>query len=242
MMYSKKLVAVIKVNGKVLREHNENVHIPFGSEYSIMLKNLHTRKAQVDITIDGENVLGMSSLLISPNKSTEIEGFLKGKNVTHKFKFIEKTNQISDFRGDKIDDGIVVINYRFEQKYCVPPESIFVKNNLNNNYHDTCNSSIAKRALSFHDTSEIYSCSVSCNNEDGITVHGSCSDQEFKNGYIGILESEKHSMVIHLRGYDSNNEYVNKPMTVQTRIQCNTCGCKYRFGINFCSNCGTSLI
>ena len=49
MMYESKLAAAIKVNGKVLREFNKDtVYIPFGSEYSILLKNLNTKRAIVE--------------------------------------------------------------------------------------------------------------------------------------------------------------------------------------------------
>jgi hypothetical protein len=35
MMFSQKLVACIKANGKILREQNGMVSLPFGSEYAI---------------------------------------------------------------------------------------------------------------------------------------------------------------------------------------------------------------
>ena len=40
MTYQEKLVAVVKCRGKILREHGEFVTIPFGEEYTILLKNL----------------------------------------------------------------------------------------------------------------------------------------------------------------------------------------------------------
>ena len=46
MMYNNKLVAAIKSNGKVLREFGEEVYIPFGSEYSILIKNLHSVRGE----------------------------------------------------------------------------------------------------------------------------------------------------------------------------------------------------
>ena len=57
MMYNSKLVASIKANGKVLREFKDTVYIPFGSEYSILLKNLNTVRALINIYIDGDNVV-----------------------------------------------------------------------------------------------------------------------------------------------------------------------------------------
>ena len=57
MMYGNKLAAAIKVNGKVLREFKDTVYIPFGAEYTILVKNLETKRAIVNIFIDGENVV-----------------------------------------------------------------------------------------------------------------------------------------------------------------------------------------
>jgi len=248
MMYNEKLVVVVKVNGKVLREQQGKVYIPFGSEYSIMVKNLHTTKAQVDISIDGEDVLGNSSILIGAGDTSELEGFLKGRDVTNRFKFIEKTSQISDYRGDNIDDGIITVNYRFERERPVarPISTLgFCDTDL---YGKTLRGN-SRGINNFHDTSQVYSscnanATYSCNvnNEDGITVHGSQSDQTFQNGYIGILESKLHSLCIHLRGCDEKNIFVQKPITVKTKVLCETCGSTHKFGNKFCSNCGTSLI
>ena len=38
-MYSNKLIACVKHNGKILREKGENVLLPFGSEYTLYFKN-----------------------------------------------------------------------------------------------------------------------------------------------------------------------------------------------------------
>ena len=58
MMYESKLAAAVKVKGRVLREFKDTVKIPFGSEYSILLKNLNTARALINVFIDGENQVG----------------------------------------------------------------------------------------------------------------------------------------------------------------------------------------
>lgn len=113
MMYNSKFVASIKCDGSILRENGETVYLPFGSEYSILLKNLESRKALVGITIDGEDVLDGVKLVISPNETVNLERFYNRKN---KFKFIEKTEKISEHRGDRIDDGLIRISFKFEQQ------------------------------------------------------------------------------------------------------------------------------
>ena len=75
MTYKKNFVAAIKVNGKVLRESSDRVELPFGSEYSILLKNLDSVRMQARITIDGVDAVDW--VVINPNSSVEIERFLK---------------------------------------------------------------------------------------------------------------------------------------------------------------------
>lgn len=116
MVYNQNFVAVIKCNGKILREVGDSVTLPFGSEYSILLKNLGTRTAVADISIDGKSVMDGHLVIVPPNQDVEIEGFVDGLKTTNKFKFIEKTDQISDHRGDKIDDGMVRVEYTFEKE------------------------------------------------------------------------------------------------------------------------------
>ncbi len=48
-MHNEKFVACIKVAGKVLKEQKDKVFIPFGSEYSIYLRNLNTVRALVRV-------------------------------------------------------------------------------------------------------------------------------------------------------------------------------------------------
>lgn len=115
MMYSAGLIAVIKCNGQILREDKDIVNLPFNSEYSILLKNLESRKAQVQISIDGTDVLDGNSLILNPNSETELEGFMKDLRGKNKFKFIQKTKEISDYRGDRVDDGIIRVEYTFEK-------------------------------------------------------------------------------------------------------------------------------
>ena len=91
MMYLKKLAVAVKVGGNILRENGEEVYVPFGSEYSIMLKNLESVNAVVSISIDGKCVTDNRELIIHPGASIELEGFIKNKKVSNKFKFIEKT-------------------------------------------------------------------------------------------------------------------------------------------------------
>ena len=123
MMYESKLAAAIKVNGKVLREFNKDtVYIPFGSEYSILLKNLNTKRAVVNIFIDGQDIVE-GGLVLNAGQEVDLERFVKNGNLTegNRLKFIERTAAIENGpRGVKLEDGLVRVEFQFEQ----PPRPI----------------------------------------------------------------------------------------------------------------------
>jgi hypothetical protein len=117
MMYSNKLVASLKANGKILREFKDTVYIPFGSEYSFLLKNLHTTRAVVNIFIDGENVVD-GGLVVDAGREVNLERYIKNGNLSegNRFKFIERTQAIEDGpRGIKLEDGLIRIEFQYEQ-------------------------------------------------------------------------------------------------------------------------------
>jgi len=121
MMYESKLVASLKANGKVLREFKDTVYIPFGSEYSFLIKNLNTTRAVVNIFIDGDNIVE-GGLVLNAGQEVDLERAIRNNNLTegNRFKFIERTSAVEAHRGIKLEDGLVRIEFQFEKPY-IPP-------------------------------------------------------------------------------------------------------------------------
>lgn len=258
MMYKNDMVAVVKNNGKILRENGDTVYLPFGSEYSIYMKNLRSRKAKVKISIDGQDVLNGSSVLINGNSEFELERFLEDMDKGNRFKFIQKTEKIQEHRGDKIDDGIVRIEFQYEREIVQAP---IYQTNWVHSYgtnvrsplrgtgewtSTTFNSNVTTDDFSdltgsMVNTRSIVPQSVKPLNEEGITVKGSESNQKFVYGSIGILEDEKHVITLQLKGETSTGVEVSEAVTVKSKIVCQTCGTKNDNKNNFCSECGTAL-
>ena len=244
MVYNQKLVAVIKNQGKILRETNGEVKLPFGSEYSIFLKNLNTKKALVKISIDGKDVLDGQELIIPANTELDLLGFMKGQKVSNKFKFIEKTDQISSFRGDRIDDGLIRITFRFEKTFLTVPTPTFVIY-PSPTYHPYWHQDSPTWVSS---SSCVYGAQSSPNivayrspvNNDGITVKGDTVEQAFGAGYVGFLEETEHAIVLVLKGFVKNT-VISKAITTKTKVPCETCGKNNKSNNRFCYNCGTAL-
>lgn len=253
MMYQNKLVGVIKANGKILRENKENIFMPFGQEYSILLKNLNSVRAQVRVEIDGQDATENVSLVIQPNSEIELKRFIKNGNMTegNAFKFIERTGSIEQHRGTKIDDGLIRIEFQFEKPYVAP--QVYYNNYYNNGMLRgsgidcsaggagiTTNSSYA--SASSTSVTQTSNAAVAETNEVGITVPGSKVEQTFTQAAWFQVEAEKHVMIMHLLGETENGTPVIQPVTVQAKPKCITCGKVNKANAKFCNSCGTSLI
>jgi len=306
MVYQQKFIAVIKSNGKILREQGENtVYLPFNTEYEIFIKNLESRDASVNITIDGQDILDGNSIILRANSSTVLEGFLKDYKTTHKFKFIQKTEQISNYRGDRVDDGLIRIEYRFTKikqtsithyrehfyhpEWCdcyicrpwkiqplivnpivfTPPiyystitsgPGYASSGGLNNNITRSINNSTPTVNMSSPLTGgslganslgaspvpdvpvRITDDSVVPNQDEGITVKGSRSNQRFSDARVFELEEQSYAIILKLRGhFEKQDKPVTKPVSVSTKLQCSTCGKKSDSKHKFCPECGTAL-
>lgn len=314
MMYSNKLVASLKANGKILREFKDTVYIPFGSEYSFLLKNLHTQRAVVNIFIDGTNVVE-GGLVIASGQEVNLERYIKNGNLSegNRFKFIERTAAIEDGpRGVKLEDGLIRIEFQYEKppmRVSELPEwqrrSIFgpmysnhggitgsagtneypgvtdrYSKNVNTGWisasgatYSQVNVNGAMRGVDFSKNGEVTAQAASASvdkycadngiinkieahdgmatmdwmnmeqtvNDVGITVPGSKSTQKFQTVIMGAMEAETYSMVIKLLGETPDNKPVLKPVTVERKPKCVTCGKLNKAHAKFCTECGTAL-
>lgn len=261
MVYKNNFIAVVRYKGRIMRDVDGTVSLPFGSEYSIRLKNKDSRTAVVRIEVDGEDVMAGHRYIVPGNSTRELEGFLKGLKATHKFRFIKKTKEISKFRGDRIDDGIIRIEFWYEQTAQVTPwVTVYPSTgtyHYSNDFTLTDNSGTCGPIQQLYTqtagdiSSGLKSSTIACSHEvaapksdEGITVKGTKADQNFQYGNVGVLETQSSVIVIRLKGQVKRKgkvEKIRKPITVRTRIQCPTCGRRWKSHLKFCGNCSTAL-
>lgn len=250
MAYRNNFAVAIKHNGKILRESNDVVSLPFGSEYSVYMKNKNSRRAVVKVEIDGVDVIDGNSIIVEPNSSLELKGFMKGSVVKNRFRFIEKTDRIQRYRGNRIDDGLVRIEYWFEK----PPHNIVYHNPVKFKSRTSTDSVPTYWGLNHNTTSTNITYGASMGNcfcpddEEGITVKGSRTRQDFTYGSVGELENYSTVIILKLRGRNktiksptSKGKIVRKPITVKTKLQCEICGIRSKSSARYCRHCGTYL-
>ena len=290
-MYQSKLVASLKANGKILREFKDTVYIPFGSEYSFLIKNLNTTRALVNIFIDGEDVIE-GGLVLNAGQEVDLERYVKNGNLSagNRFKFIERTSAIEDGpRGAKLEDGLVRIEFQYEKPrpvlnlnqgglyyppgvrtpwYSTNATTTGVSGNLGTDRFsvtasgatysanvggvmrgvDFSNGEATKAAATaaintvVPQSTDVHDGMATMDwNDVGITVPGSKSTQKFTTVTMGEMEAEKHTIVLKLLGETPDNKPVMKPVTVERKPKCVTCGKQNKAHAKFCVECGTAL-
>lgn len=261
MVYSpSQVVACVKVQGKVLREAGNVVTLPFGSEYSILVKNLNTTRIKVRVSIDGTDATQGLWLVVNPNDDLELERFIRDGNLKagNRFKFIERTTEIEAHRGIKPDDGLIRIEYQVEKRVVVDEVIHHTKHVYESPYNPyepywprrysweiTCSSAPIEKRLLRSTGLRVDQASVSAmglqaeETSAGITVAGSESSQEFK--MISEFQTgASQVIVLQLQGV-VGGKVAKKAVTVDMKPKCETCGRVNKAGNKFCSNCGTAL-
>jgi len=264
-MYQSKLVSSLKANGKILREFKDTVFVNFGSEYTVYMKNLNTKRALVNVFIDGEDMTP-GGIVLNAGQEIDLERSIKNGNLRegNKFKFIERTGAVENHRGVKLEDGLVRVEYQFEMYH--PMQSFFDNNmeryskNLMRGISGSTGDWAGPMSATYSatnisgsasmDSSWITASGASLNsaqaqsmpaNDVGITVAGSKSTQSFTTTTMGPLEAEKHSIVLKLLGETADNKPVLQPVNVKMKPKCSTCGKQNKATAKFCTECGTSL-
>ena len=246
-MYAHNMAIAIKTDGQVLREHNgDTVFLPFGSEYSIFVKNLNNTRAIVTITVDGNDVVP-GGLVVNANSEIDLQRSVVGNNLVEGncFKFIERTAAIENHRGVKIDDGIVRVSFKYEK----PPRPQFPTTHWKSGLmYPPGVRGLPASGASYRSFEPMLLSSMQCGTVSaqstsniGITVPGSVSSQQFVTVDDFATEQEEYVLILRLVGEIGTGVPIAAPVTVKVKKQCESCGTIAKSTAKFCANCGTYL-
>ena len=172
---------------------------------------------------------------------------MKLSTLRNKYRFIKKTKQISKYRGDRIDDGLVRVEFWFEKRqrepevvYWDPTPSFPTQPYIYNVGASTSPTATYKSSNTTITANNAVLNTTLCS--DGITVKGAPTKQDFNTGYTRELEYNSTVITLKLRGANKGNKkVVKKAISVKTKIKCDTCGKSSKSSASYCSRCSTYL-
>lgn len=135
-MYRNKFVVVVIVDGKIQQETASGTcEIPFGSQYTIRLRNRNSKRAVCNLYIDGENVSG-GGFIIEANSHVDIE---RPVHSNRKFLFdsIDSENAYDQGKNahfENYNHGLIEAKFALERVYqpYYTPNSYTLNSGLNN--------------------------------------------------------------------------------------------------------------
>ena len=213
MTYKDQFVVEVKANGQILRVRDGAVYLPFGCEYSILLKNLNSIKASVKVSIDGEDVLDGNSLILDSLLTHELQGFFRGNSVKNRFRFIQKTKEIQDHRGDKIDDGLVRVEFAFEKPR---PQTVIKKiiKEIEEHHHHHHHDCYPRRYTWYDGSGWEYMSNNDKSSGDGpVAAYSSCNSRNVVQDSLGVQASYTLNNTpnvdegITVKGNEMNKQY-----------------------------------
>jgi len=264
-MYSNGHVVAVQVNGKTVNDSNGKVLLPFGVEYSLMLKNRNDRKAVARVYIDGDEVTKTGKLILEANSSLNLERYIEDMDNGAKFKFVPLSHQDVDDKGDS-EKGWIEVRFQLVK----PPQMpvIIHEDHIyheHHHHHDSWEYPIYKGP--FYYGNSIW-CSANGGNITATLNSGGTGNLKAdatsinysSNAILGSNFSQEAGATI--RGNNSNQKfsysYVGELESIETVIRfqlvgtsdkkvashytkthCNQCGKRYETNDNFCSKCGT---
>ena len=247
-MYANGFVVAIKNDsGQVLRESSDQeVFLPFGSEYTILLKNKNDRKAVAEIQIDGTNALGDRRIIIPAYGEAKVERFCIDGDLSagRKLKFVSaESGEVQDPTSG--ENGIVQVKFWLEKPQ--PQGNMYYSTILRSGdspmqFGSDGSRGFAKgvnlRASDASSVSFSSACEQICmpDSDVGATVEGRHSGQVFSEGHTGPLEFHSTTITLRMKGSKT-------PVTVQSSrtSYCTNCRGTVKRSDNFCGKCGKQV-
>ena len=226
-MFSNDFVVCILRDGKVVYEDRGGVaRLPFGQEYTIYLKNKHSRRAVAEISIDDVHI---GDFVVNAHSSVEIK---RPADRDAAFKFVSVDSDAAKMEGKSEDDasGVVTVKWSLEQVryrhhtivpyvYTTTPKPwgepwVYPKGPTITYVEARPRTLRSLSSGPSHQCFSMFSGDVSVNTSAnlapmpsnvGVTVDGSITNQTFRTVSMD-LESTTTTMIIVLRGLDAKAE------------------------------------
>jgi len=256
------VIAVLS-NGKVLREQHGQVFIPFGSEYTIRIKNPTYARVGVVIDVDGSTI-NQNKIVVDANSTVDIKRMcVDGDlNAGPALKFVELGhNSVQDPSNN--DNGIIKVAFYKEARsnprwWDSTEQQCALSNPIGGMYgpirrnasasNSTLYTSSASSTLSSRSEAGIsgairamHATQSTVSGLPGATVPGKETEQQFRTIDITFETEPTATMTLRMRGnspYSLPQEQLPPSKQYNQRF-CTSCGVRIAIKDNYCANCGT---
>jgi len=256
MMHDKNNNFVIAVlsNGKVLREVNGTVYLPFNSEYSIRIKNPNSFRVGISVSIDGTEI-NTHKIIVNSHSDVDLKRMCVDGDLNSgpALKFVPISHsEVQD--PSSRENGVLQVSFYKEMIYMPAFPNLQTGDGIayrkgtksapNNDFQSAVFRGISKKVGSagFDGGNVMYSSNniVTHSSEPvtastsimGATIAGNTTVQKFSTVDIALSSVPCSIMSLTLRGVKDTPVFVNTP------IYCTGCGRKFKHGEEFCSKCG----
>jgi len=248
MVYTNEFVVAIKKNGKVLRESGgSTVYMPFGSEYTILLKNKSNRRACAMVEIDGTDISDGREFIIPAGGSTELKRFMLDGDMDkgNAFQFTSLTDSRVQDPTDS-ENGRIKVTFWREYEPVVWYEPVrynWVSPDLGwvdySKQQDSGSNKWKFNYLSNTTTSycgDCVHCSALNSDQKGATIEGKEVAQSFSSSYF-TKDYIVGETIIELQILAPKRAVG----TGSTGRYCTYCGKKLKSNFKYCPKCGRKL-
>jgi len=252
-------VIAILHQGKVLREAQGTVFLPFHSEYTVRVKNPTGRRVGAIIDIDGSEI---GPMIIVPSFShVDISRMILDMNLMSgpALKFVPVGN--SEVQ-DPISSENGKVTVRFYNEIIPSPPVLTTSHYMHNNMFwgqgqrsgtpDSVLKSASSALPDMHNMSTYHCCDDSYGSRGinisasmgsaGATVAGDTKVQQFGTTSFNAENHYCAQLTITLRGHDVPVQVEKRPKFAKTDVFttfCTKCGKQISMFDNFCAYCGT---
>jgi hypothetical protein len=262
-VYSNGFVVSIVVNGRVFEiAKDDTVAVPFGSEYSIRLRNKNNRRAVAKVFVDDQNV-SQDGIVVNAYGFVDLE---RPTTTRTKFKFVsqESGEAAAAGKSDNEDrsNGVIRVEWRLERE-CRPLIRPMVPTNspwrfakggpsgqsfgeFENKTCDVPRGLVGGCVrggdeLGF-DSDETPRATFGAKGsplQEGCTVEGGYSAQNFTEVHVDLEQGDPTVITLVLRGF---HQETSRPLVKSKGLHCENCGALAKKPTaKFCYNCGNRL-
>lgn len=258
-MHSNKISLAILVDEKPLFEKKGSVYLPYGSNYSLLIKNNNSFDIVAKVSLDMN--FSNDSFIVKAKSKRVIRGF-SYEDLFYSYRFVEETEKINQENKNKIERGclsVTVFNNDLPPHETFPfrmseialnsgNKTIIDENKLNNINLHYDNIVAVTNTLSLNSIPNVRTESLKTEYKEekhlgGMNVFGEPINEKEDTIIKSFLFSDSIGVFHYkLKGRDEEENLIKRPILAKDNVTCTICETKASLNDKYCSHCGSFIV